>query len=136
MAAIKRLGRQHVERSGTQAAFAQGDGDGVEINDAATGRVDENASWFHRSQRTCVDQALGALGQRAMQADDVALGEQIGKRGRTVQPQAEFVPGGQGGIEKHHAHLQRLRAQRHRRTDATQADNAKYLAGQAAHRWQ
>ena len=75
-----RLDGEHVEARGGQPPGAQRLDERVLVDDRAARGVDQHRVGFHPGQRGAVQHACGLVGQRQVQRDDVAGGEQVGQR--------------------------------------------------------
>ena len=75
-----RLDGEHVQAGGGQPAGAQRVDERLLVDDRAAGGVDQHRVGLHQGQRGAVEHAGGLLGQRQVQRDDVAGGQQFGQR--------------------------------------------------------
>ena len=73
----RRLLRQHVERGAAQPPALQRREHGADVDDRAARRVDEQRARPHRFDRPSADQTARLAGQRNVQRDRVAFGEQL-----------------------------------------------------------
>ena len=106
-------------------AVAQGAGQRVEIDHGAAAVVDQERARLHRAQLLLADHAGGLRRLGHMQADDVALRQQLLQLlDRLGIAMAELV----GAVVKDHAHANGFGERRELRADIAVADDAERLA--------
>ena len=104
----------------------------VFVDDAAAGRVDQIGVGLHQRELTAADQAAGLLGERAVDRDEVGLGQQLVE---PDQPHARLL--GRPGVEVRIKRQRRLHAEPAEQAhggpaDPSQADRAKRPVAQLA----
>src|SRR5450759_2545412 len=112
----KRLGIGDGER-GADVSRAQSVDERVRVDDGAARRVDQKRTLFHPGEEVRVDDSLRLRGEREEQNDRVGLGEQAGKRLRSLG----IVPCMSGDADR--VHPKRRQARGHRATDRAMAED-------------
>src|SRR3546814_5438009 len=103
-----RLGGHDVEAGAGDAAGPKGPGQGRLVHQPAARGVDDERALLHGSELRRPDQVAGCRRQRAVQGDDVALGDD-GLEGRVERAHAvDALIGGEA-----HLHAESLRSEEH-----------------------
>mgnify|MGYP007106008817 FL=1 len=76
-----RFGGEHVESGGVDAARVKGFGKSVFVDERSAAGVDEYGRGFHAGEAPGVDHVACAVGQRAVERDDVGGCEEFVKAG-------------------------------------------------------
>ncbi|KPX97577.1 Uncharacterized protein ALO61_05256 [Pseudomonas savastanoi pv. nerii] len=119
------LDREHVDCSADQVLVLDRVGQGVQFNDCAASRVDQDAALFHRANFFFADHPLGFRGFRHVQGNDIGHAQQLVQAGhlsRVAQWQL-----GQRVVEVH-LHAQAFGQHRQLRTNRAIANDAELLA--------
>ena len=128
---VDRFRSEDVEGGAGDLAFGDGAREGVLVDDAASGRVDEQGAALHFLERRIVDHVLGLRRERCVNCQEVGAGQQLVE---LDQLDAELG----GAIATHHRihandlHLETLRAVGNDASDVAQADDAERLIGDLA----
>jgi len=123
------LGLVHVEGQAAEVATLEGGDDGLGVDEAAARRVDQDGALLHLGQRVLVDDVARRLHEGAVQADEVALGQQ----GVQVGVLAELLELGDGeGVVGEHAAAVALHDAGQGEADLAHAQHADRLAVQRA----
>ena len=120
----RRLDRQHVDPGPADLALLDRGDQRRHVDDAAARRVDQKGVLLHRSELGRADHVPGFLGQRAMEADHVALGEQVVERLDPPHAGGDLDAGDRIGIVGDHLHAEGLGAERRGDADPAEADDA------------
>ncbi len=72
----RRLGAEGIQAGTGDAAFAERFYQGVGVDQLTTGSVDQDGAWAHALELGSANQVVVGLGQRAVQADDIAFSQQ------------------------------------------------------------
>jgi hypothetical protein len=81
-------------------------------------------------QRLGIHHVSGFLGQRAVQTQDMRLGEKVIKLLHTPNPEGLVIAGRLIGVVKCDVHAEGFCAERHGRADAPQSDDAEHAPPQ------
>ena len=92
----RRLGLEHVDARARQVAVVQRVGQGLGIHHRAAGGVDDIGPPLHLGDVLPADEAPGVVVQRAVERDDVRLGQQLiqgdeGDKGGLVPPHMALI---------------------------------------------
>lgn len=124
IAVSRRLDAEHAGGGAAQVAAAQGVGQRLFVDQAATGGIDQEGARLHQRQFGGAEHPAGVLGQRAVQGQGVDPWQEFAKR-QTVRP-----GGPSWQLTEQHAHAERLRQPRHRPAQFAMAEQAEGLAFQ------
>ena len=128
------IGRQWFMGDGIQPGGAQVSGlqrreQGALIHQLAAGGVNQHRAGRHQRQRRGVEHTAGFIVYRAVQAEHVGPGQQVGEAGAAAGACGIGIAG-DGRIEKGHVHAKRLRHFRHPAADFTVAYQAEGFTAQ------
>src|SRR5271154_4178604 len=98
---------------------------------SAARRIDEDRVAFHLRQRRRVDHGACFIGQRTMQADDVARSQQLIQVLDAIDADGDLDAARDVGIVGYDIHTERFGADRGRDADASEPDDAEYSAAQS-----
>ncbi len=122
----QRLGFEHIQPSGRQVSLVEQFDQCGFVDQAAARRVDDHRPATHRTHACFAEHVACFIGERHVQRDDVAPGEQVFERAqRDVQP----LCGGRGQmrIVGSDLHPQAARFARDGRTDSAESNHGEAL---------
>src|SRR5690606_14730841 len=117
--------REHINGSAGQVTTAQGVCERVDVDDGATGGVDENGSLFHPAYLFGADHVIGLRSLGHVQADDITGFHQL-LQGRKLGGIAQWQLG--DDIVQKHLHAHGFVKHAELRTDIAIANHAEALA--------